>query len=281
MNITKNSQVIFSKSDEDVATNTKADTNINRDLLTVDDIIEFANVVEIKDVKETLDNQITMNQAISEEGIKNKYGASIGQTILKHYDENDIRIRAKALASAGSDARMSGCAMPVVTNSGSGNQGLTVSIPVIEFAKHLNETDERLYRALVVSNLISVLQKNHIGKLSAFCGAVCAATGAATGIAYLYNYSNEKIADVITNTLCIIGGMVCDGAKPSCAAKIAQAIDCALFSFDMMSKENQVFQSGDGLVKEDIEKTIDSIGRMAKMGMERTDLEILNIMIDK
>ena len=170
--------------------------------------------------------------------------------------------------------------MPVVTNSGSGNQGITVSIPVIEYAKYMNVSKEKLYRALVLSNLIAILQKKHIGKLSAFCGVVCAATGAASGIAYLHDADYNIISDTITNALCTIGGMVCDGAKASCASKISEAVDCGILAYNL-AKDGKVFKSGDGLVKDDIEATIDSIGRMAKEGMKGTDIEILNIMIDK
>ena len=274
--IIKNGETIFSVNDDD-----KKVSLTNRDELNVEDIILFADEVKIEDIKETIGRQIDMNTAISEEGITNEYGAAIGRTLLKHYDKNDVRVRAKAMAAAGSDARMSGCPLPVVTNSGSGNQGMTVSIPVIEFSKELKVSEEKLYRALVLSNLIAILQKNHIGKLSAFCGAVSAAAGAASGIAYLHGYSYKEISDTITNTLCTIGGMVCDGAKPSCAAKIAQSVDCAILSFELSAKEDKVFKSGDGLVKENIEETIDSVGRMAKKGMCSTDVEILNIMIDK
>lgn len=275
--IIKNSEVIFSVDDN----NDSNKSLTNRDMLNVEDIIKFASEVKIDDIKETIGRQIAMNTAISEEGILNEYGAIIGRTLLKHYNKDDVRVKAKAKAAAGSDARMSGCALPVVTNSGSGNQGITVSIPVIEFAKSLKVTEEKLYRALVLSNLIAILQKSHVGKLSAFCGVVCAAAGAGCGIAYLHGYSYKEISETITNTLCTIGGMVCDGAKPSCAAKIAQSVDCAILSFELSSKENQVFKSGDGLVKENIEATIDSIGHMAKKGMASTDIEILNIMIDK
>lgn len=275
--ITKNSEVIFSVDDNDYQNKSLT----NKDMLNIKDIIEFAGEVKIDDIKETIGRQIAMNTAISEEGILNEYGATIGRTLLKHYNKDDIRVKAKAMAAAGSDARMSGCALPVVTNSGSGNQGITVSIPVIEFAKSLKVSEDVLYRALVLSNLIAILQKSHIGKLSAFCGVVSAAAGAASGIAYLHGYRYKEISDTITNTLCTIGGMVCDGAKPSCAAKIAQSVDCAILGFELSSKENQVFQFGDGLVQENIEATIDSIGRMAKKGMAGTDIEILNIMIDK
>ena len=272
--ITKNGNIIF-RADDSYKNKNLAD----RETLKIKDIVDFANEVKIEDIEEIINRQINMNTAISKEGIENEYGASIGKTLLKYYG-NDIRNRAKAMASAGSDARMGGCAMPVVTNSGSGNQGITVSIPVIEYAKEMNVNKEKLYRALVLSNLIAILQKKHIGKLSAFCGVVCAATGAASGIAYLHNADYKQISDTITNSLCTIGGMVCDGAKSSCASKIAEAVDCGIFAFNL-ARDSRVFKSGDGLVKEDIEKTIDSIGRMAKEGMKSTDIEILNIMIEK
>lgn len=273
--IIKDGKEIF-KSDD----NSSSDSNTDRESLTVKDIYTFANEVKIEDIKDIILRQIDMNTAISKEGIDNEYGASIGKTLLKYYGENDIRNKAKAYASAGSDARMGGCAMPVVTNSGSGNQGITASIPVIEYASHLKVSEEKLYRALVLSNLIAILQKKHIGKLSAFCGVVCAATGAAAGIAYLHDATYKQISDTIINALCTIGGMVCDGAKSSCASKIAEAIDCGILAFNM-AKDGKVFKSGDGLVKDDVEATIDSIGRMAKDGMKATDVEILNIMIEK
>ena len=251
----------------------------DRESLKIKEILNFANEVNIEDIREIISRQIEMNTAISEEGIKNEYGSSIGRTLLKYYGD-DVRNKAKAYASAGSDARMGGCPMPVVTNSGSGNQGITVSIPVIEYAKYMNVSKEKLYRALVLSNLIAILQKKHIGKLSAFCGVVCAATGAASGIAYLHDADYNIISDTITNALCTIGGMVCDGAKASCASKISEAVDCGILAYNL-AKDGKVFKSGDGLVKDDIEATIDSIGRMAKEGMKGTDIEILNIMIDK
>lgn len=273
--IIKDGKEIF-KSDDSSSSN----SNTDRESLTVRDIYTFANEVKIEDIKDIISRQIDMNTAISKEGMNNEYGTSVGKTLLKYYGEDDIRNKAKAYASAGSDARMGGCAMPVVTNSGSGNQGITASIPVIEYASHLKVSEEKLYRALVLSNLIAILQKKHIGKLSAFCGVVCAATGAASGIAYLHDATYKQISDTIINALCTIGGMVCDGAKSSCASKIAEAIDCGILAFNM-AKDGKVFKSGDGLVKDDVEATIDSIGRMAKEGMKATDVEILNIMIEK
>ena len=260
--------------------NSKSDKELaDRESLKIKEILNFANEVNIEDIREIISRQIDMNTAISKEGIKNEYGSCIGRTLLKYYGD-DIRNKAKAYASAGSDARMGGCPMPVVTNSGSGNQGITVSVPVIQYAEYMNISEEKLYRALVLSNLIAILQKKHIGKLSAFCGVVCAATGAASGIAYLHDADYKIISDTITNALCTIGGMVCDGAKASCASKISEAVDCGILAFNL-ARDGKVFKSGDGLVKDDIEATIDSIGRMAKEGMKGTDIEILNIMIDK
>ena len=251
----------------------------DRDSLNIKEILNFANEVNIEDIKEVIQRQIELNSNIANEGLKNDYGSSVGKTLMKYYG-NDVRNRAKAYASAGSDARMGGCPMPVVTNSGSGNQGITVSMPVIIYAEDMKVSEEKLYRALVLSNLIAILQKKHIGKLSAFCGVVCAATGAASGIAYLNDADYKIISDTITNALCTIGGMVCDGAKASCASKISEAVDCGILAYNL-AKDGKVFKSGDGLVKDDIEATIDSIGRMAKEGMKGTDIEILNIMIDK
>lgn len=274
--ITKNGKILFSSNGSNASND-----GINRESLNVKDIIDFAKEVKIEDIKEIISRQIEMNTAISEEGIRGEYGVSVGKTILEYYNKDDVRTRAKAMAAAGSDARMSGCSMPVVTNSGSGNQGITVSIPVIEYAKELNSSEDSLYRALVISNLIAILQKHHIGRLSAFCGVVCAATGAASGIAYLYGGGYKEISDTITNTLCTIGGMVCDGAKPSCAAKIAEAVDSAILGLLLSIKKGKAFKPGEGLVKDNVEETIDSIGRMGAVGMKTTDVEILKIMIDK
>ncbi len=250
-------------------------------LLNIKDILTFAKQVAMVDVADLINEEIKLNTAISDEGLRGEYGISVGKTMLKYYGSDDVRIRASAKAAAGSDARMSGCALPVVINSGSGNQGMTVSLPVIEFANELKCTHETLIRALVLANLIALLQKRYIGSLSAFCGAVSAATGAACGIAFLYGGEYEEISNTITNTLANIGGIVCDGAKPSCAAKIASALDAAIFAFLMGTKEKRSFKSGDGLVKEDAEKTIQSIGRMGREGMKSTDEEIINIMLDR
>jgi len=250
-------------------------------LLNVSDICDFADTVDLNDVKDVIERQIEYNTAISSEGLRNKWGAQVGRTLLHCYDSDDVKIRAKAVAAAGSDARMSGCALPVVINSGSGNQGMTVSLPVIEYAKELNASHEKLIRALVLSNLIALLQKKYIGSLSAFCGAVCAAAGAGCGITYLYGGGKEEIAKTLTNTLGDVGGIVCDGAKPSCAAKIASALDAAIMGFEMGHESGESFQEGEGLVKSDIEKTVQSFGRLGKVGMKETDEEILKIMLEK
>lgn len=250
----------------------------DRECLNIEDIIEFANTVDINDVKDVLSMQVEYNTAISEEGLSRIYGANIGMTLLSIYGD-DVKVRAKAAAAAGSDARMSGCEMPVVINSGSGNQGMTVSLPVIVYARELSVTTERLYRALCVSNLTAIYQKSKIGRLSAYCGAVSAAAGAGAGITYLYGGGIKEISQTITNTLANVSGIVCDGAKPSCAAKIASSLDAALLACHM-SMQGRGFISGEGIVKDSIEDTIESVGRLAKNGMQVTDKEILKIMIN-
>jgi len=247
--------------------------------LSVKNILEFANEVRIEDIRELLDNQIRLNIAISDEGLKHSWGANVGRTLIEVFG-TDVRTRAKARAASGSDARMSGCALPVVINSGSGNQGMTVSLPVIEYALELNVGEEKLYRALIISNLVSIHQKHQIGRLSAYCGAVSAAAGSGAGIAYLHGYGIEEISETITNTIANVGGIVCDGAKPSCAAKIASSVDAAIMAFEM-SRKDRTFAPGEGLVKEDVEQTIESVGRMGREGMKETDVEILHIMIEE
>lgn len=276
--IVKNGKVLLSK-DEDYKQDQK-DQFPDKNLLNVRDIIDFANIVKIEDVKETLDRQITYNSAIADEGLHNRYGAEVGRTLMGEFDHSSVKLRAKARAAAGSDARMSGCPLPVVINSGSGNQGITVSVPVIEYAKYYNVVPEKLYRSLVVSNLIAIHQKRFIGSLSAYCGAVSAGCGSGAGIAYMQGMDYNSICNVITDTITNVGGMVCDGAKPSCAAKIAIAVEAAIMGLHL-SKHSHVFHSGEGLVKDDIEKTIASVGRMGRVGMKSTDVEILNIMLDK
>ena len=275
--IAKNGVDIFVKEEETAA---PEETGPDKSLLNVKDILQFADEVRMQDIEEMISRQIQYNSTISEEGLKNPYGAQVGRTLLDDFDENSVKLRAKAAAAAGSDARMSGCALPVIINSGSGNQGITVTMPVVEYAKEYGATHEQLCRALVVSNLVAIHQKKYIGSLSAYCGVVSAACGAGAGIAYLLQCSYEEICNTITNTIANIGGMVCDGAKPSCAAKIASAVETTILALHM-SRKNRVFQPGEGLVQEDVEKTIDSIGRMGREGMKSTDVEILNIMLGK
>lgn len=272
--IEKDGEILFNK---EVADDTKTDLT-DRSILNVKDIVEFANILDINDIKEVISRQIEYNYAIAEEGIKNKYGANIGSSLLKEYGD-DILIRAKAMAAAGSDARMSGCELPVIINSGSGNQGIAASVPVIEFAKEICADNDKLYRALVVSNLITIHQKTSIGRLSAFCGAICAGAGAACGIAYMLDGSYDVIKHTLVNSLAIVSGIVCDGAKPSCAGKIAMAVDAGMLGYNMY-KNNQQFLSGDGIVKGDVESTIRSVGRLGGKGMRETDKEILSLMIN-
>ena len=231
-----------------------------------------------RDVEEILDRQIQYNTAICEEGLLGDYGSNIGSVLLKTYG-HDIKVRARAKAAAGSDARMNGCELPVVINSGSGNQGITASIPVIEYAKELSCGKEKLYRALVISNLTAIHQKTGIGTLSAFCGAVSAGAGAGAGIAYLIDGSLEAIDHTVVNALAIVSGIVCDGAKASCAAKIASSVDAGILGFQMY-RNGQDFRSGDGIVMKGIENTIRNIARLGKEGMKETNEEIISMMVE-
>lgn len=255
------------------------DAGIDKSLLTVKDILDFADTVKIEDIEEIIGRQIRMNSAISQEGLDNNYGAQIGKTLM-HVWGKSVTTRACARAAAGSDARMGGCSMPVVINSGSGNQGMTVSLPVIAYAEEWEVSKEKLYRSLVVSNLIAIHQKYYIGSLSAYCGAVSAACGAGAGITYMYGGSYHQVSLTIINTLGNVGGIVCDGAKPSCAAKIASSVDAALMAFHL-SIQNKSFLPGEGIIKGDVEETIKSMGYIGRVGMRATDTEILNIMIDR
>ncbi len=269
--IKKNDQLIYSATE---SSETSAETD--RSCLSVEKIFEFANTVDLKDVYAIIKRQIDYNTAISKEGFAGSWGAEIGKTILNQAPES-IEAKAKAAAAAGSDARMSGCELPVIIVSGSGNQGMTASLPVITYAKELGASEEELYRAIVLSDLITIHQKTGIGKLSAFCGAVSAGCGAACGIAYLKGGDLETIAHTIVNTLAITSGMICDGAKPSCAAKIATAIDAGLLGYQMYQNGNQ-FRDGEGIIKKGVENTIVNVGRLASVGMKETDKEILDIM---
>lgn len=240
-------------------------------------IYEFAEIADLADVKEILDRQIQCNTAIAEEGLAHSYGANIGSVLLSTYGDS-VQIRARALAAAGSDARMSGCELPVIINSGSGNQGMTCSLPVIAYARELQSSEEQLYRALLISNLSTLYQKKYIGRLSAYCGAVSAGAGAGAGIAYLLGGDYDHICHAIVNALAITSGMICDGAKPSCAAKIATAVDAGIMGCMMYQKGKQ-FYRGEGIVCRDIEETIMGVGQLARDGMKETDDEIIKLMI--
>lgn len=270
--IEKNNEIIFESEIENNAVSGNAD----KDLLTMDGIWDFINSLDVSDVKDILDRQIFYNTSISEEGLLGNYGANIGSVLLDTYG-NDIKVRAKAKAAAGSDARMNGCELPVVINSGSGNQGITCSIPVIEYAKELKASKEKLYRALALSNLTSIHQKHGIGTLSAYCGAVSAGAGA--GIAYLTEGSLEAVEHTVVNTLAIVSGIMCDGAKASCAAKIASSVDAAIMGLSMY-KDGQAFHGGDGIVMNNIEETIKGISKIGKDGMRETNNEIIKLMVE-
>lgn len=249
-----------------------------KDHLSVKKILQFAEALTEKDGRELFSAQIRDNTAIAEEGLSGNYGARVGQTLLKTRDEGSVRARAVAKAAAGSDARMNGCTLPVVINSGSGNQGITVTVPVVEYAKAAGSDQLSLYRAMAISNLISIHIKHHIGKLSAFCGAVSASCGSGAAVAYLQGADYAQICNTISNTLGNVGGIVCDGAKASCAAKIASSLEAAFLGYDM-AKDDLCFNPGEGFVEDDIEETIDNIGKIGRYGMKNTDKEILHLML--
>ena len=250
----------------------------DKSILCVEDIVTFADEVQIADVEETLQRQVEYNMAIAEEGLKSEYGANVGKVLLRAY-QPDIKITAKAYAAAASDARMNGCELPVIINSGSGNQGITASVPVIVYARGLHVSKEKLYRALCVSNLITIHLKQGIGALSAYCGVVSAGAGAGCGVAYLLGGRQDEIAHTLVNALAIDSGIICDGAKASCAAKIATAVESGLLGLNMYYNGNQ-FYAGDGIVKRGVENTIRSVSRLAHEGMRETDKEIIRIMLE-
>lgn len=255
------------------------DSRLDQSVLNVEDIVEFAGSVDISRVASLLENQIKYNSAIAEEGLNGSWGANIGSVFLADFG-SDIKNEAKAYAAAASDARMSGCELPVVIVTGSGNQGITASLPVIRYAKHIGAGAEQLYRALLVSDLVTTHQKTGIGRLSAYCGAVSAGCGAGAGIAYLLGGDYKVIAHTIVNALAIISGTICDGAKPSCAAKIAAAVEAGILGYHMYLHDQQ-FRGGDGIIAKGVENTIANIGRLAKQGMRQTDETILKIMTGK
>ena len=272
--ITKDDEILYQNQD---CNEIDMPRTTDRSILNIKDIIEFAESVALSDVESLLQRQIEFNTTIAEEGLKGNWGANIGSVLLETWGD-DIKVRAKALAAAGSDARMSGCELPVVIVSGSGNQGLTASIPVIEYAKELGVEKEALFRALVVSNLVTIHQKTGIGRLSAYCGVVCAGVGAGAGITWLHGGRFKEVAHTIVNALAIVSGIVCDGAKPSCAAKIATSVEAGLLGFHMYQKGQQ-FYGGDGIVRKGVENTIANIGRLGRDGMRETDKEIIRIML--
>ncbi len=272
--IEKNGQVVYERG----VMAAKEAQMADRSLLNVEDIYDFAKTADLEDVKDIIGRQIAYNSAISEEGLKNNWGANVGSVLLKAYGD-DVQVRARAAAAAGSDARMSGCEMPVIINSGSGNQGMTASLPVIEYAKELGSSEEELYRALLLSNLLTIHQKTGIGRLSAYCGAVSAGCGAGCGIAFLQGADLKAIAHTLVNALAIVSGIICDGAKPSCAGKIAAAVDAGILGYQMYVNGQQ-FRGGDGIISKGVENTIHNVGRLGKDGMKETDKEIIRIMTD-
>ncbi len=250
----------------------------NYSMLDMKDIWDYINHVDIEDIREILDRQIDYNMAIAKEGLQSDYGANIGKVILST-DANSLKATAAAMAAAGSDARMNGCELPVIINSGSGNQGITVSVPVIIYARELKVTDEKLYRALALSNLTAIHQRTPIGRLSAYCGAVNAGAAAGAGIAYLSGGDYEAVIHTVVNALAIVSGIICDGAKASCAGKIAFAVEAGILGYHMYV-QGQQFYGGDGIVKKGIEDTIKSVGRLGKDGMKGTNEEIIKIMLE-
>lgn len=247
------------------------------DLLNVHDIVEFANTAELDDIRAVIERQIDYNTAIAREGLRKKYGARIGQVLMHH--EPSVRTKAKAMPAAGSDARMNGCDLPVVINSGSGNQGLTASLPVITYAEYYEKEEDLLYRALLVSNLVTLHLKSGIGRLSAYCGAVSAGAGAGAGIAYLLTQDLDMINHTIVNALAVTSGIVCDGAKASCAAKIAMSVEAGILGFEMYQEGNE-FCGGDGLVCHGVENTIRNISVLGHDGMLDTDKKIIELMCE-
>jgi len=274
VSIEKNGEVIFEKQEGDDAA---AEDEPDYTLLTVANIIEFADTCELADVSEILEKQIRCNMEIAEEGLKGDFGANVGKTIMME-GQNNIRTKAKAYAAAGSDARMGGCELPVVINSGSGNQGLTTSVPVILYAEEAGVSHETLLRGLLVANLVTLHAKTDIGRLSAYCGVVTAGAGAAAGIAYINGGDRKTISHTIVNTLAISSGIVCDGAKASCAAKIAVAVESGLLGYEMY-QNGQEFYDGDGLVLKGVENTIRNYGYLGRVAMHETNTEIIHMMI--
>ena len=251
----------------------------DKSCLSIERIVEFADILDPEDVRDTIGRQLECNMAIAREGLKNSWGANIGSVILNQQGTSNNR-KAAAYAAAGSDARMSGCEMPVIILSGSGNQGITASVPVAVYAESFGSTEEELLRAVAVSDLVTIHQKTGIGRLSAYCGAISAGCGAGAGIAYLHGGRLRAVAHTVVNAIAILSGTICDGAKPSCAAKIAAAVDAGILGYNMYL-ENQQFFGGDGIVTKGADRTVSNVGRLAREGMRETDKTILRIMLDE
>lgn len=273
--IKKNEQILFEK---EIIGIEKVDLS-DKSILTVENILEFVNTVDIEKVRPIIQKQIDCNMEIAKEGLKNSYGANIGKTLLSLNDNSSIT-KAKAYAAAGSDARMSGCNMPVVINSGSGNQGMTCTIPVVIYADELKVSPETKIRAVLLSNLLTLHVKEGIGLLSAYCGAIAAGCCAGAAIAYLYGHGIEGISETLVNSIAISSGIICDGAKSSCAAKIALAVESGIFGYHMFVNGNN-FKNGEGIVNKGVETTIKNVGKLASRGMVETDKQIVNIMLEK
>lgn len=272
--IQKNQSVVYQQAVSDAE---NADSLYQH--LSIKGIWDFIQSVDIEDIRPLLDRQIDYNMAIAKEGLHGNYGACIGKVLLDSFGDS-VENRAKAMAAAGSDARMNGCELPVVINSGSGNQGITCCVPVVVYANELDVSRDKLYRALALSNLTAIYAKTGIGTLSAYCGAVSAGSGAGAGIAYLHHENYEDVIHTIVNALAIVSGIVCDGAKASCAAKIASSVDAAILGYHMY-QHGQEFKGGDGIVMRGIEPTIRSIGRLGKEGMRETNKEIIKMMLEE
>ncbi len=268
--IRRNEEILFQKNFAESAETRKS-------VLDIAGALKYAEEAPLEILEPLVGRQIDYNRKIAEEGLKDDYGARVGKTLIEAYGDS-VHNRAKALAAAGSDARMNGCGLPVVIVSGSGNQGMTTSLPVVVYADHLGAPREKLLRAVTLSDLVTIRLKAGIGRLSAYCGAVSAGVGAGAGVCYLHGGNYEKIAHTIMNALAIASGIVCDGAKSSCAAKIASAVEAGLLGFEMEQRGNR-FHGGDGILESDVEKTIDNVGELARIGMRGTDEEIISLMI--
>lgn len=275
--IEKNGEVLFQSGE--VLSDSARDMLTDRSCLSVEGVLDFASTCNLEDVRALIERQIDYNYAIAEEGIRHSWGANIGSVLKEHYGVG-IYSRARYMAAAGSDARMSGCEMPVIIVSGSGNQGITASVPVVEYAKELNVSRDQMVRAVLLSDLLTIHLKTGIGRLSAYCGAVSAGCSAGAAIAYLHGGGFREIAHTLVNSLAIVSGMICDGAKASCAAKISAAVDAGLVGYSMF-RSGQQFRGGDGIVTKGVEETIRNIGRLGRLGMRETDREIIRIMTNQ